>query len=209
MSGFEQIESRVGEYFDDRLTQHGATAEGAAWATTESQSLRFNKLLGVIEESEGEFFTINDYGCGYGALADHLSAAGLNFHYSGYDISPAMARTARERLDDHGFHIVSSHTELTEADYTVASGVFNLKLEAAGSDWECLLLDTLDRMAELSRRAFGFNCLERPVDAASRRSELYYADPHAVFEHCRSRFSQRVAVLADYNLPEFTVIVRK
>ena len=209
MTGFEQIESHVGEYFDKRLSRHGATARGAAWATSESQRLRFEKLLEVVDTSGP--FSINDYGCGYGALADYLTESprsSRSFDYTGYDLSPEMARAARERLTERGFTIVGSPTELLRADFTVASGVFNVKLDATTGDWECLMLDTLDRMAAISLRGFAFNCLQRPTDPSTRRSELYYADPLAVLEHCQRRFSPKVALLADYALPELTVIVR-
>ncbi len=204
--GFEVIENRIGEYFDRRLSRHGATAAGAAWATDESQKLRFTKLLEVVDTAER--YSVNDYGCGYGALADHLTAAGASFDYTGYDVSPEMTRAAHERLADRGFTIVTSPENLPEADYTIASGVFNVKLDATGGDWECLMLETLDRMGAISRRGFAFNCLQRPAEPAERKSELYYADPCAVFEHCRRRFSRRVSLLADYALAEFTVLVR-
>jgi hypothetical protein len=40
------------------------------------------------------------------------------------------------------------------------------------------------------------------------RADLYYADPLFFFEHCRQRFSRRVALLHDYPLYEFTILVR-
>jgi hypothetical protein len=40
------------------------------------------------------------------------------------------------------------------------------------------------------------------------RDDLFYADPLALFEHCRTRFSRRVALLHDYPLYEFTLLVR-
>jgi hypothetical protein len=62
-------------------------------------------------------------------------------------------------------------------------------------------------MAALSRRGFAFNMLTGYADADRMRPDLYYADPHAVFDRCR-RFSRRVALLHDYPLYEFTMLVR-
>jgi hypothetical protein len=42
-----------------------------------------------------------------------------------------------------------------------------------------------------------------------RRADLYYADPLETFELCARQFSPRVALLHDYPLYEFTMIVRK
>ena len=45
--------------------------------------------------------------------------------------------------------------------------------------------------------------------AHRRRDDLFYADPREVFDLCVRQFSPRVALLHDYPLFEFTVIVRK
>jgi hypothetical protein len=41
------------------------------------------------------------------------------------------------------------------------------------------------------------------------RPDLYYADPRAIFDHCKRTFSRWVALLHDYGLYEFTILVRK
>jgi hypothetical protein len=41
------------------------------------------------------------------------------------------------------------------------------------------------------------------------RANLYYADPLYLFDHCRVHYSKWVALLHDYGLYEFTVVVRK
>jgi len=40
------------------------------------------------------------------------------------------------------------------------------------------------------------------------RPDLYYADPRLYFDYCKRNFSRHVALLHDYGLWEFTVIVR-
>jgi hypothetical protein len=46
-------------------------------------------------------------------------------------------------------------------------------------------------------------------DPEKRRDDLFYADPCEMFDLCKRRFATRVALLHDYPLFEFTVIVRK
>ena len=41
------------------------------------------------------------------------------------------------------------------------------------------------------------------------REELFYADPGWIFDQCMRRYSRHVALLHDYGLYEFTVLVRK
>lgn len=58
-------------------------------------------------------------------------------------------------------------------------------------------------------QGFSFNCLTSYSDKEKMRPDLYYADPSKIFDLCKRRYSRNVAVLHDYGLYEFTVIVRK
>jgi hypothetical protein len=46
-------------------------------------------------------------------------------------------------------------------------------------------------------------------DPERMRAHLYYADPCRLFDHCKRRYSRHVALLHDYGLYEFTILVRK
>ena len=50
--------------------------------------------------------------------------------------------------------------------------------------------------------------LTRHSDVDRREARLFYADPVDTFEYCRNRFSRHVALLHDYPLYEFTILVR-
>ena len=41
------------------------------------------------------------------------------------------------------------------------------------------------------------------------RPDLYYADPCRLFDLCKRRYAKNVALLHDYGLYEFTILVRK
>jgi hypothetical protein len=56
---------------------------------------------------------------------------------------------------------------------------------------------------------FAFNCLTAYSDAHKMQSYLYYADPCRLFDLCKRRYSRNVALLHDYGLYEFTILVRK
>jgi SAM-dependent methyltransferase len=197
---------RVAAYYSAKITSHGSTAGGVDWNSTESQELRFRQLERLLDGPEP--FALNDYGCGYGALAAYLGRRGRRARYCGFDISIEMLRAARRYLVDlEDCRVVDDRADLPEADYTVASGIFNVKLDTAEVVWESYVDETLGHMAALSRRGFAFNMLTAYADADRMRPDLYYADPHVIFDKCR-RFSRRVALLHDYPLYEFTIIVR-
>jgi len=205
---FDQILKRTESYYSEKVKAHGATARGVDWNSTESQILRFAQLLKVCDTSAP--FSINDYGCGYGALATYLRSTGDVFQYCGFDISAEMIMSAKEiNAEQNQITFVSDHALLPVADYTVASGIFNVKQEVGDSEWHSYLLHTLHKLAEQSSKGFAFNVLTRYSDADRMRPDLYYGDPLALFDYCKQHFSRSVALLHDYPLYEFTIIVRQ
>jgi len=198
----------VARYYGDKLRAFGATARGVDWNSEASQQLRFTQLLRLLEQ--GEPFSILDYGCGYGALLDELARRALACDYVGFDVAEEMVQEAvRRHGESEGRRFSARAQDLAPVDYVVASGIFNVKVDAEEETWRAHVAATLDRFHALSRRGFAFNCLTLFSDPERRRPDLHYADPHALFDHCRERFSPRVALLHDYPLWEFTILVRK
>jgi SAM-dependent methyltransferase len=198
----------VQRYYSAKIAEHGPTARGVDWNDEASQELRFAQILKLCDADEE--FTINDYGCGYGALARYLEQRQLDFAYTGFDISTAMLDQARELSKaSPRCRFVGNEDELERADYTVASGIFNVRLDADPGSWQRHVLETLSRLDALSRRGFAFNMLTSYSDPELMRDDLHYADPREIFDHCKRTFSRWVALLHDYGLYEFTILVRK
>lgn len=200
--------SDVAGYYSQRLAQYGTTPQGVDWNGEAGQTLRFAQLGKAIDAQT--HFSVNDLGCGYGAFYDYLSGLYPSFSYTGVDISAEMINTAKQRYQDatsaHFFH---GSVPPAIADYGVASGVFNVRLGRTAEEWLSYLEATLDDMDRTSRLGFAFNCLTSWSDADKMRDYLYYADPCALFDLCKQRYSRNVALLHDYGLYEFTILVRK
>jgi SAM-dependent methyltransferase len=200
--------AEVGRYYAQRLAAHGPSPQGVDWNGAESQRLRFAQVLRVCEAADE--FSLNDIGCGYGALFDYLNEHDRRCDYLGADISEAMIAKANElHHQSSGCRFVVGASAGRIADYAVASGIFNVKLSAEDAAWHAHILETLQQIDAASTRGFAFNCLTRYSDAALTRDYLFYADPCEMFDYCKRRFSRNVALLHDYGLYEFTIIVRK
>ena len=198
----------VARYYTSKVTEHGPTPRGVDWRDAESQALRFDTLLELIADG-GPDLSINDYGCGYGALLDFLARRQGEFEYLGYDVSEAMIAQARARHSgDRRASFITDAAELRPADYTVASGIFNVRLDQPLEQWRAYVLETLDKLALLSRRGFAFNALTAHADPERMRGDLYYADPAELLDYCLRHYSRDVALRHDYPLYEFTVTVR-
>jgi SAM-dependent methyltransferase len=199
---------QVEHYYTGKLHAHGATSQGVDWKSPESQWLRFEQLLKVCDT--GQKFSINDYGCGYGALVDYMTSRALQFNYHGLDLSSAMIENAREvHRDKPECDFQSAKESLAPADYSVASGIFNVKFDVERAEWEGYVLETLHTLAGLSTKGFAFNVLTSYSDPERMRADLYYADPCFFFDYCKRNFSRNVALLHDYELYEWTMVVRK
>jgi SAM-dependent methyltransferase len=199
----------VSVYYSEKIAQFGATPQGVDWNSEESQVKRFEQLCRIIDIRK-EACSINDLGCGYGALLAYLQNNHASCSYLGVDISLEMIKVAERRYAEfRQARFISSSKPDQIADYGIASGIFNVRLGRNDAEWSQYLQLTLDLINETSHYGFAFNCLTSYSDKDKMRDYLYYADPCQLFDLCKKRYSRQVALLHDYGLYEFTILVRK
>jgi SAM-dependent methyltransferase len=207
MSESSELES-VKKYFTEKLEVHGATHRGVDYNSVESQEARFFQLTRVMDTSAK--YSLLDFGSGYGGMCDYLRQLGHRLHYVGYDIAEPMVARGRElHPNDPDCWFTSNIDEVPQVDYAVVSGTFNMKLDADFDAWTKIVLEALDQMNAHATKGIAFNMLTKYSDADRMRPDLYYADPCFYFDYCKRNFSRNVALLHDYNLYDFTILVRK
>lgn len=200
--------TEVAGYYTTKLAEYGETPRGVDWNGEDSQVLRFEQLCKIIATSS--HFSINDLGCGYGALYDFLSNKYEEFSYLGVDISDSMINAAKQRYINKPQTRFTLSSKLDQvSDYGIASGIFNVRMGRSDDEWLSYIEATLDALDETSRLGFAFNCLTTYSDTDKMRDYLYYADPCVLFDLCKRRYSRNVSLLHDYGLYEFTILVRK
>ncbi len=201
--------NEVASYYAVKLAEHGDTPRGVDWNGEESQNVRFEQLCKVIDPCRSAF-SLNDLGCGYGALLDYLKAKHLDCTYLGIDVSQGMVAAAKQRHSTcRESRFITSAEPDQKAEYGLASGIFNVRLERSDDEWLEYILTTLDVLYRTSSVGFAFNCLTSYSDNDKKCDYLYYADPCRLFDLCKRRYSHQVALLHDYDLYEFTILVRK
>lgn len=199
----------VKAYYSQKIAKYGCTPNGVDWNGESSQELRFKQLTKIIEYEKS--FSVIDIGCGYGALWEYLRRTCIKpFHYTGCDVSQKMVEAARTKYqEDSSRTFIEGSCPSTTADYCIASGIFNVMLDNNRDIWINHIYRTLDLMNECSKRGFSFNCLTSYSDRDRMKGYLFYADPCVVFDHCKRSYSKNIALLHDYSLYEFTMIVKK
>ena len=209
MSSVEDTLKNLKSFFREQIEAHGPTAKGVDWKSEEAQFVRFEQLL-KIHADPAQPFSLLDYGSGYGALLDYLLRRGLKVTYTGFDMNEAAVVEGQRLFGDKGdFHFTTDEASLQPADYVIASGVFNMRLNTPLPEWEAYVLATIDKLWSLCRRGLAFNSLTSYSDADKMRSDLYYANPCFLFDYCKTRLSRQVALLHDYGIYDFTILVRR
>jgi len=69
----------VKEYYEKRIVEYGYSPLGVDWNSSLSQTNRFDQIIKVCNPDTP--FSIIDYGCGYGALADYLKKRSKELDY--------------------------------------------------------------------------------------------------------------------------------
>lgn len=208
MNVSEQLK-QIQRMYSENVTAKGTSSAAVGWTSEAEQKLRFFKLSQIICTEES--FSVNDYGCGYGAFLKFLEKDMRRSvsAYHGYDISEEMLCAAKKVFFDCGLHTeahwIKKDSLQTEADYSFVCGTFNVKFDAKHECWEEFIKEKLREMKKYSRKGFAFNLLSSYVDW--KEPHLYYGDPCYWFDFCKRNFSKRVALLHDYPLWEWTILV--
>ena len=199
---------KIDDYYTTKINTYGATPKGVDWNSEESQFVRFKQLSRIINSKE---FDLADVGCGYGKYYEYLLSNFTRFNYFGYDFSKKMIEKANHLYNrsNANFKRIKSQDNIKKVNYIVASGIYSVKMEHSEAEWLSYILDSLDKINKKSLNGFSFNMLTKYSDKEYMRGDLFYADPLFIFDFCKRNFSDNVALLHDYGLYEFTVLVRK
>ena len=196
-------------YYTKKAEEFGATPFGVDWTCVATQEMRFVQLLRLCDFRAS--FALNDVGCGYGALLDFLDRAhgDCAVGYLGVDISDAMVRLACERFAGRQCaRFITGHESPRIADYSVASGIFNVRLNQPLDAWESTIAATLDQMAITSRRGFAVNFIAAPPAGKPVQPGLYATTPERWAHYCGQHGAADIELVQGYGLSEFTLLVR-
>jgi len=204
----DQVRVQAATYYSSTLKRHGPTPLGVDWDSAATQNLRFVQLLKVGDF--GEACSLNDFGCGYGPLLAHLSQShpGTAITYRGIDVSPSMIESARTlwRLRPNATFAVGSACDRL-ADYSLASGVFNVRQGCPIDRWEDYIRSILIDLRNNSRIGFSANFM-LPGQGPSFDWALYGSRPEPWIAFCTDRLGCSVELISDYGLGEFTLLGR-
>lgn len=204
------VHAGIARYYTQKVMLHGATAPGADWTCRPTQELRFVQLLKLCDFRQA--FSLNDVGCGYGALLAFLEKRHRHAEvdYLGTDLSQAMIDQARPstRPNIRARFVVAGSIPRV-ADYALASGIFNVKLAQSAARWDSFIKKTLSEMNAASRLGFAVNFLGPLEPDMHAIPELYRTSPEVWMRYCEQAFSATAELISGYGMREFTLLVRR
>lgn len=206
--GIPKTLTGIRDLYAGNLAEHGLSSKSVGWKDDWSHLLRFERLSRIVARDGGDY-TVNDWGCGYGAMFGYLDALpGARLReYLGYDISPEMIAAAQANCDPSRSRFILGPEVTEPADYSFVSGTFNVKLEASDDDWDAYVKRQLSVIYAHSRKGVAFNLLTSYVDW--KAENLFYADPGKFFDFCKRQLSRHVTLVHDYTLFEWTMLVSR
>ncbi|MGB5905218.1 MAG: class I SAM-dependent methyltransferase [Xanthobacteraceae bacterium] len=197
----------VDDYYSGIARRYGSTPRGVDWTSAATQYLRFVQLLKLCDFEAP--LSLNDFGCGYGALLDFLALRhpDAKVAYRGIDISKIMIDAVRKRWSTRPQTTFEHDSRCTTmADYSIASGVCNVRLGHPLPAWEAYVASILANLRMTSRRGFAVNFM-LPRGEQLMENELYRTDPDRWSAYC-IELGCVVEAIKDYGMCEFTLLAR-
>jgi SAM-dependent methyltransferase len=198
-------------HYEARLSEHGATPQGADWPNGPDLAARFGVMLDLLDEG-GERPSLLDLGCGAGLLLDYLAATGGvdRVHYRGIDLSPEMVSLARQRWPDQEFEardILAAPLPDQSIDFVLMNGVLTERVSLSVEAMTALAEALVATAFRVARMGIAFNVMSAHVDW--ERPDLFHWRFDAMSAFIQRAVSRHFAIRADYGLYEFTCFVRR
>jgi SAM-dependent methyltransferase len=197
------------QYYGAKVDRYGPTPRGVDWNCAATQDLRFLQLLKTCGARRA--FSLNDLGCGYGALLAYVLKhhPRVQLDYLGVDLSEQMIGHAKRLWSNRpDVRFVHGDRSSRIADYSIASGIFNVRLGHPRRVWERLVAVTLLAMRDTSRIAFAVNFMAPLPDGSTDEPNLYRTPPQRWADFCERRLGCSVEITQGYGLREFTLSAR-
>ncbi|GLS32780.1 Methyltransferase domain-containing protein [Mesorhizobium albiziae] len=199
---------RIVRHYEDCLARHNEGAAAVDWSSDESARIRYDVMLGLVRQKD-RATTLLDFGCGLGALKDHIDERGFrSILYAGLDLSPKFAEAARARHPDVRIYchdVLEDDSDLPQFDYVVMNGIFTRRHDLTTAEMQTYFEKLATRVFSFARIGIAFNVMSSCVDW---ESESLFHPSHGELSRfiCKS-LSRHFVLRNDYGLFETTCYV--
>jgi SAM-dependent methyltransferase len=194
---------RLLKFYQDGLAAYGSTdARATQWSDASGQRRRFDVLLNVMEDADGEAPSLLDAGCGLGELYKATLEKKIALSYTGIDIVPDYIDLARIRFPQARFEYKDIMDMSEQFDYVVASGALTFKVK----DNDAYYREMIQKMHGMAKKAVAFNMLNRVAHVNDDTYASY--EPKEIADFCGT-LGGRVETILGYLPQDFTIYIYK
>lgn len=180
---------RVRSLYREQFRRHGDSPAGVFWPKGR-QNLRWQALTAAVDVP---MFDLLDYGCGLGHMRTWLAERHPQARYTGVDLLEEYVEHARREAPGAMFQLVCGPADVVgEYDYTVLSGVFNIRYIDGEREHEAIVFDVLEQLFTRTRRALAVNFQTPFADFVQEGS--YHQDLGRLLDFAVGRLSRRFTV---------------
>lgn len=186
--------------YQSAFAAHGRT-EAAVLYGAGRQEARFTGLTRYLPDGP---YSVLDFGCGLGFLAEWVSQNRPKWIYHGVDIVPEFIKSNQSKFSGLPFSVIESPEDIVQKfDFIIVSGVFNLRVAKDLALHQKWVNDTILSLATLARRALSIDFLSTNVDYML--VESYHQDLIGMIKYLSDVYSPRIVYDASYMPYEFAV----
>lgn len=195
----------IKQQYQEKFEKFGVDPRSLFWKGKGAAHQRFRQMWAEIDFSNK---SVLDIGCGFGEMAKFLDKRYENVQYTGVDIVPEFANTARELFPHHKFHTMDYFENPLEEkfDVVMASGTLNSNFGSKEDNME-FRMKAIKVMFEHTNKVTVFNMLgAHPQPENDEQSNIWYADSLDILDYCFS-LTRRVLLRHQYHPTDFTVFL--
>jgi len=182
------------KFYKAALKKHGVSSCGLHWSSDAHQSIRFDKILEMLETDLAQC-VIADAGCGFGDFYRFLQTNDVHVNkYIGIDSLQEMCDIAQQRTSCEILHADITKAKLPLAHYYICSGALNIL-----TPFETQLF--IRNCFESSQKAFIFNALY-----GDKESDIYnYINMQTIQSLAKSLHVKHIRFIEGYLEHDITV----
>ena len=189
----------VKKQYQEAFNRYGNSLD-AVFIPKGRQLERFISLLTYVRK---ESFSILDYGCGLGQMANYIKQTFPKASYHGVDIVEEFISENKAKYDHGNFDIVRDCYDIKENyDVITAAGVFNLLYVQDKMNHQKIVYDNLSHLFSKTNDVLSVNFMTDEVDFIQEGA--FHQNVNELYCFAKDKLTKRIAIDESYMPYEFT-----
>lgn len=190
---------KVKRQYQEAYNEHGNSLD-AVFIPKGRQLERFSSLLTYVKK---ESFSILDYGCGLGQMADYVKQKCPQANYSGVDIVEDFISENRKKYGFAKFDVIRDCYDVKDYyNVIAAAGVFNLLYVKDKDEHQQIIYDNLSHLFSKATDLLSVNFMTDQVDFI--QDGAFHQNVNELYDFAKNNLTKRVAIDESYMPYEFT-----